>query len=34
MRCIIISMKFVDPKNDISFKMIFGDENHKEVKVT
>ncbi|MFN8492794.1 MAG: Rpn family recombination-promoting nuclease/putative transposase [Caldilineaceae bacterium] len=24
-------MRFVDPKNDIAFKKIFGDENHKEI---
>ena len=27
-------MKFADPKNDIAFKKIFGDENHKEVLIS
>lgn len=24
-------MKFVDPRNDVTFKKIFGNEHHKEV---
>ena len=27
-------MKFADPKNDIAFKRIFGDENHTEVLIS
>jgi len=27
-------MRFVDPKNDVAFKKIFGDENHKEVLIS
>jgi len=27
-------MRFADPKNDIAFKKIFGDENHKEVLIS
>ena len=27
-------MKFADPKNDIAFKKIFGDENHKEILIS
>ena len=27
-------MRFVDPKNDIAFKKIFGDENHKEILIS
>jgi hypothetical protein len=26
-------MKFLDPKNDIAFKKIFGDENHKNLTI-
>ncbi len=24
-------LKFIDPKNDVAFKKIFGDENHRDV---
>ena len=27
-------MKFADPKNDVAFKKIFGDEKHKEVLIS
>jgi predicted transposase/invertase (TIGR01784 family) len=27
-------MRFADPKNDVAFKKIFGDENHKEVLIS
>ena len=27
-------MRFADPKNDIAFKKIFGDEKHKEVLIS
>ena len=27
-------MRFVDPKNDVAFKKIFGDENHKEILIS
>jgi hypothetical protein len=27
-------MKFADPKNDIAFKKIFGDENHKNILIS
>lgn len=27
-------MRFVDPKNDIAFKKIFGDENHTEILIS
>ncbi len=27
-------MKFADPKNDVAFKKIFGDERHKEVLIS
>ena len=27
-------MRFVDPKNDVAFKKIFGDEQHKEVLIS
>ncbi len=27
-------MKFADPKNDLAFKKIFGDENKKEILIS
>ena len=27
-------MRFVDPKNDVAFKKIFGDDQHKEVLIS
>ena len=27
-------MRFVDPKNDIAFKKIFGDEKHTEILIS
>ncbi len=27
-------MRFVDPKNDLAFKKIFGDENRKEILIS
>ena len=27
-------MRFVNPKNDVAFKKIFGDENHKEILIS
>ena len=27
-------MKFADPKNDLAFKKIFGDENHKNILIS
>jgi predicted transposase/invertase (TIGR01784 family) len=29
-----IKMQFADPKNDLAFKKIFGDENHKEILIS
>ena len=27
-------MKFADPKNDLAFKKIFGNENHKNILIS
>ena len=27
-------MRFADPKNDLAFKKIFGDENHKDILIS
>ena len=27
-------MRFADPKNDLAFKKIFGDENHKNILIS